>query len=233
MTTAVKVILPDMAGVSGMYLFLRRVDTNALVNTGGDAITEAATGIFTASVAETLTGIGVLHGTIASDSTETNAVADGWLEDGGTLLLPEYPASGSGGETDWTSTERAQIRYRLGLDGTATAPTDPDTDPIVITPGTGDITTGWLVCLDNEGQPEADVKVYARIAELPTDETGFAHSAKTQEATSSDTGVVEFPMIKGASYAVWRGRSNASGIDPVLIPADAGSTYELPSIRAT
>jgi hypothetical protein len=40
--------------------------------------------------------------------------------------LEEAPAGGGGGGggvTDWTSTERAQIRHRLGIDGTSSAPT--------------------------------------------------------------------------------------------------------------
>jgi hypothetical protein len=37
--------------------------------------------------------------------------------------LEQAPAGGGGGTTDWTSGEREQIRHRLGINGTASAPT--------------------------------------------------------------------------------------------------------------
>jgi len=112
-------------------------------------------------------------------------------------------------------------------------PADPDTDPVVITPGTGDITTGWMVCLDETGEAEQDVSVYCQMSDVPSSETGFAHSSRIQTATSAANGVVEFSLVKGASYFFWRGKASPNGtLDPVAIPSEAGSTYELPSIRA-
>lgn len=112
-------------------------------------------------------------------------------------------------------------------------PADPDVPPVVITPGTGDITTGWMVCLDEAGEAEKDVAVYCQMSDVPASESGFAHSAKIQTATSAANGVVEFSLVKGASYFFWRGKASPNGsLDPVAIPSDAGSTYELPSIRA-
>lgn len=112
-------------------------------------------------------------------------------------------------------------------------PADPDIEPVVITPGAGDITTGWMVCLDETGEAEKDVSVYCQMSDVPSSETGFAHSSRIQTATSAANGVVEFSLVKGASYFFWRGKASPNGtLDPVAIPSDAGSTYELPSIKA-
>jgi hypothetical protein len=40
-----------------------------------------------------------------------------------TKALEQAPAGGGGGSADWTAGEKEQIRHRLGIDGTATAPT--------------------------------------------------------------------------------------------------------------
>lgn len=39
-----------------------------------------------------------------------------------TSIVDDVGSGGGGGTTDWTSTERSQLRYVLGIDGTATAP---------------------------------------------------------------------------------------------------------------
>ncbi len=48
--------------------------------------------------------------------------------------IPLYDAIVARGGTDWTAAERSQIRYRLGLDGTRSAPTEADpTLPVTVT----------------------------------------------------------------------------------------------------
>lgn len=49
-----------------------------------------------------------------------------------TNALENAPSGGGGGATDWTSGEREQIRHRLGIDGTASA---PSADPSLAVPG--------------------------------------------------------------------------------------------------
>jgi hypothetical protein len=140
-------------------------------------------------------------------------------------------AGGAEGGTDWTADERAQIRYRLALDGDVEAPTDPETDPIVITPGTGDLTTGFLTCFDADGVAEENVRIYSQLIDPPASETGSSYDTSLRSQLSNSLGVVEFPMHKGATYSIWRGQQNRNrGVVAVTIPADAGSTYALPSV---
>jgi hypothetical protein len=141
--------------------------------------------------------------------------------------LANAPSGGSGGG-DWSDTEKAQIRYRLGLDGTATAPSDPDGETITIDPGSSNITTGYATCLDVEGQAQSSVRVYAQLIEAASSSTGFAFDASQSSVLSASNGVAQMPLIKGATYLIWRGKQDTGR--PITVPSDAGSTYALPSL---
>jgi hypothetical protein len=105
---------------------------------------------------------------------------------------------------------------------------------INVTPGTGDLTTGYLTCLDEEGAAERNVTVRCQLVQVPSSGTGFAYDSAPQIATSGADGLVEFPMIKGARYLVWRGSVKPpQGITPILISASAGSTTALGSLIGT
>jgi hypothetical protein len=73
-------------------------------------------------------GIYLLDSGLVSAKLETALEADGaggWQYT--TLALENAPSGGGGGATDWTPTERSQIRHRLGVDGaTATPSATPD-----------------------------------------------------------------------------------------------------------
>jgi hypothetical protein len=186
--------------------------------------TDASVGYLTTLLDRVTTGVVALWADLRQMIVGTGTVHAQWTEKA--LQLSPAAEGGEGGLTEQQSEQLAEIHAVL-------LPEDPETPTPVITPGTGEVTTGWLVCLDETGQPEAEVRVYARLVEVPDAETGFAHSSQTQEELSAENGVVEFSLIKGASYFVWRGRSNPpQTMDPVSIPSDAGSTYELPSVRA-
>ena len=102
---------------------------------------------------------------------------------------------------------------------------------INITPGSGDLTTGYLTCLDEEGAAEEGVSVRCQVVQVPASGTGFAYDSAVQLATSDADGLVEFPMVKGARYLVWRGSIKPpQGITPVLISSSAGSTTALGSL---
>jgi hypothetical protein len=161
----------------------------------------------------------------------TAAKIDSILEDTGTTLPAAIAAiEGGGGQQDWSDTERAQIRYRLGLDGTATAPEDPAEDPIVITPGSGSFTTGYLTCLDEAGEALADVSVYWKMIVVPDGDTGFAYDKSQAVSVSASNGVAQLlNMVKGATYGIYRGALKDAV--EVTIPVGAGTTYELPSMR--
>lgn len=140
-------------------------------------------------------------------------------------------AGGGDGEADWTSTEREQIRYRLGLNGTATAPTDPTPDPIVVTPGTGNTTTGYYTVLDKDLDPEPGVTVYAKMLDAYDTDTGFIYSGDLLTSVSNAYGVCQFTMIKGASYRCWRNTPTPTApISLIVVPLDAGTTTPLKSM---
>lgn len=102
---------------------------------------------------------------------------------------------------------------------------------INVTPGAGDLTTGYLTCLDEEGVAEQGVSVRCQVVQIPNSGTGFAYDSAVQLETSDVDGLVEFPMIKGARYLVWRGSIKPpQGITPVLVSASAGSTTALGSL---
>jgi hypothetical protein len=76
----------DLSGET-LTLFLRKAD-GSLLNTGGDAMTEAGTtGVFTATLAESRTGLGPLAVRVC-DGAETadNLLYDGWLVESTTLI---------------------------------------------------------------------------------------------------------------------------------------------------
>src|SRR4029077_11040577 len=58
----------------------------------------------------------------STDNLSSAMEADGAVYRFTTNALENAPAGGGGGTADWTATERNQIRHRLGIDGTATAP---------------------------------------------------------------------------------------------------------------
>jgi hypothetical protein len=102
---------------------------------------------------------------------------------------------------------------------------------INVTPGSGDLTTGYLTCLDELGAAEADVSVRCQVVQVPSSGTGFAYDSTVQVETSAANGLVEFPMVKGCRYLIWRGSIKPpAGIVPVLISASAGSTTALGSL---
>ena len=102
---------------------------------------------------------------------------------------------------------------------------------INVTPGSGDLTTGYLTCLDELGAAEANVSVRCQVVQIPSSGTGFAYDSTVQVETSAANGLVEFPMVKGCRYLIWRGSIRPpAGIVPVLISASAGSTTALGSL---
>lgn len=99
---------------------------------------------------------------------------------------------------------------------------------VTITPGTGNLTTGYLTALNESGSPEADVIVYVEMVKIPSNVTGYAFDSKIRSVVSAANGLVTIEgLIKGATYRIYRGdRSD----NKYVIPVAAGSTYELPSI---
>lgn len=114
----------------------------------------------------------------------------------------------------------------LVVDGTEAA--TYSMSQIAITPGTGDLTTGYLTAIDDEGSPEADVSIYVEMVKIPSGDTGYAFDSRVRTLVSAANGLVTIEgLIKGATYRIYRGKWADT---KYLIPTSAGSTYELPSI---
>lgn len=114
----------------------------------------------------------------------------------------------------WTDAEKAQIRYRLGLDGTATAPAEPDVDPIVITPATGIMTTGYLVTRV-KGVPTAGITIRYQQAQEPASDRGSSYDDAVYTSVSNSEGIAELSLVKGGLYYVWR----SAGSRPMNVAA--------------
>lgn len=115
---------------------------------------------------------------------------------------------------------------------TADATLSYELSPLVITPSTGDFTTGYLTAYDEEGVAEAGATIYCELHKAPVGDTGFSYDSKVRSILSDSVGLVEIPgLVKGGTYRIWRGTRNSSPTanNLFLIPTTAGSTYELPS----
>lgn len=93
--STISIHMPEQTGLTSQILYLRKTSDGVLVNTGGDALTEApaSSGRFTATVGETWAE--TLSVTVKS--SDGFAVRDGWLAVGGTIVLDGYPGYASPG----------------------------------------------------------------------------------------------------------------------------------------
>jgi hypothetical protein len=64
-----------------------------------------------------------------------------------------------------------------------------------------------ILCLDETGEPEADVAVDIRIAVVPSGDQNIAYKGTKQTATSDANGVARLEAIKGAEYEYKRGKA--------------------------
>ena len=100
---------------------------------------------------------------------------------------------------------------------------------ITITPGAGDLTTGWLVTRV-AGVATEDITIRYQQRQEPASDTGSSYDDTIYSVESDADGLVELAMVRGAYYYVWRGTGKRPELAQLLlIPANAGATYELPS----
>lgn len=75
-----------------------------------------------------------------------------------------------------------------------------------ITPSTPPNVTGFLICLDNLGNPEANVVFYVSQIGITDGATGAAFSKTPVSVQSDDTGLVQVTnQVPGAAYFIQRG----------------------------
>ena len=89
------------------------------------------------------------------------------------------------------------------------------------------MTTGYFVCLNQNGLPAPGVIVHLRFRSI-TNDTGIAFDRGLQTAISDENGRVEFKVQPGAAYEGQRGEGG--GWLPVNVPADATDPCPLPTI---
>jgi hypothetical protein len=91
-----------------------------------------------------------------------------------------------------------------GADSTATVTLVATT----VTPPTNPAKSALeILCLDETGEPEADVAVDIRIAVVPSGDQNVAYKGTKQTATSDANGVARLEAIKGAEYEYKRGKA--------------------------
>jgi len=101
---------------------------------------------------------------------------------------------------------------------------------VAVTPSADpEMTTGFVVAYDEVGDPEQGVEFTFLIRQAPLNGLGISYDSTPRTAMSDENGLVEFTdLFKGVTYSFSRGTSAKNFI--VTIPADAGATYELPSM---
>jgi len=165
-----------------------------------EADSAAAVGYLITLVNRITSGVAQMWQDCIAMITGSGTADAGW----DTAALSRAPSGSSSG--DWTNTEKAQIRYRLGLEGIATAPPQPDVDPIVITPATGIMTTGYLVTRV-KGVPTAGITIRYQQAQEPAADRGSSYDDTLYSAVSNSEGIAELSLVKGGLYYVWRSAS--------------------------
>lgn len=86
-----------------------------------DVTTELQTGLATAANLTTVNS--TVSGTkVTTDKLDTALAISGAVYQFTTNALANAPSGGGGGVSDWTAIEREQIRYKLNIDGSQTAP---------------------------------------------------------------------------------------------------------------
>jgi hypothetical protein len=128
--------ITTIAGYLDTEVAAIKAKTDLLAFTGGNVhshpqailagvVTSIQAGLATAAALATIddfldTEVAAIKAT--TDKLDTAMELDGAVYRYTTNALENAPAGGGGGVSDWSSGEREQIRHRLGIDGTASAP---------------------------------------------------------------------------------------------------------------
>lgn len=206
-------ITGDLYWTGALVLFLEALDGGPAADVAGYAFESSGDMEYSCSVPEPLLPANRLLGAYRCVAKTAGGILAGvgYVTIGAattSVRILETAAS------TWTDEEKAQIRYRLGLDGTATAPAEPDVDPIVITPATGIMTTGYLVTRV-KGVPTAGITIRYQQAQEPNSDRGSSYDDAVYSAVSNSEGIAELSLVKGGLYYVWR----SAGSRPMSVAA--------------
>lgn len=111
--------------------------------------------------------------------------------------LENAPAGGGGGTTDWTATERQQIRYRLGIDGSESAPAS-NTPELGVVQADVALWRGDQPVTLTSGRVEALVGAYAS-GQAPLQPTV---AGRTLDVTATGCAGIDWSNVEGQSSVV-------------------------------
>ena len=199
-------ITGDLDWTGALVLFLEALDGGPAADVAGYAFESSGDMEYSCSVPEPLLPENRLRGAYRCVAKTAGGILAGvgYVTIGAATTAVRILATAA--SSTWTDTEKSQIRYRLGLDGTATAPADPEVDPIVITPATGIMTTGYLVTRV-KGVPTAGITIRYQQAQEPASDRGSSYDDTIYSAVSNSEGIAELSLVKGGLYYVWRSAS--------------------------
>ena len=129
----------------------------------------------------------------------------------------------------WSTAERAQIRYRLGIDGATAAPTAPEVEPSVVTPAPDPArTNAFLTTYDAQGAKQGGVTVEFMLVD-PTpgaSGAGASYPRVVFSAMSDEQALLQVTLKRGATY---KGRRDKGEWHEFTTTTDT-ATYALPVI---
>lgn len=200
----------DLSGETTLKLFLRK-DDGTLLNTGGADLAEiSSSGVFTATLAESRSGLGVLNARVClGTETADNLVWDGSLPEGSTVL----------GATVRAELDSSSLRSALGM---SAADLDAQLDAIL---AAGDIDGAHVLTItvtdDDTSLPIEGAKV--RIFRTGADGTGRTNASGV--ATMGRDSATWTVTVSAASYVTL--------VTSVVVSADASISYELTASSIT
>ena len=200
----------DLSGET-LTMFLRKAD-GSLLNTGGDAMTEAgSTGVFTAILAESRTGLGPLAVRICSGSeTADNLLYDGFLVEGTTVIDSVMRA-----ELDSSS-----LRSALGM---SAADLDAQLDAILAAASAGAGTGARTVTITVNDGTTALQNAVVRLTE----------GSNTFRALTNASGVATF-NLDDATYTVAVTKSGYTYAGTTLVvDGTETATYSMTAVSVT
>jgi hypothetical protein len=84
---------------------------------------------------------------------------------------------------------------------------------------------GYFYTVDSGGNAEANITVSYSLISAPSN-NGFIYDGSTQTVTSNSSGLIEIPIVLGATYQFWNAINQSQVI---TIPTTATSPYAMPN----
>lgn len=118
------------------------------------------------------------------------------------------------------------------VDGDETA-TYSMTAVAIIPPPSAETSTGVITTYDEEGVAEADVSMSVQMESGPGT-AGYAWDRKIWTETSDDDGLVQFVgIVRGATYAIWRGSRRTSDNEAATFTVPDEDSFSIAEVLGT